>query len=651
MIIATAGHVDHGKTLLVKALTGVDTDRLPEEKARGLTIELGFAYRDLGDGETTGFVDVPGHERFIRTMVAGVSGIDVVLFVIAADDGPMPQTAEHLAILDLLRVQRGVVALSKIDRVDEARVVEVTAAMRDMLKPTELAAINIVPVSALNGTGITELRSAVLDLKKDLPERSQAGNFRLAVDRSFILKGAGRVVTGTVFSGHIHVGDTVHLVPQGGELRVRAIHAQNSEAEAAMVGQRCALNIAGAGLREAEIHRGDWMVSAGAAFATRRFDARVRVLKSEARALRNRTPAHVHVGAADAIGRIVTLDGNAITPGDEGRVQIMLERDMHAVRGDHIVLRDQSARRTVGGGEIIDSLPLVRGRTRVLRLAYLDAMMQVDPHTAASQALEAVPEGIELTRFARAWNLTADEAQDLWQGLPMISIERPASSLGVHADRWRALKAALIDALQRHHEAAPEHKGANESELARQMPEPVTTDLLTALVAEAIRDGAILRDSGALRLPSYAPKRSAADEALWRRVEPLLADADFRVPVVHDLLAPLSMEFEELRDFLERSAQQGYLVKVSAKRFFLPAILSRLANIAHELAAAHDDGVFTVADYRDQSGIGRNAVIEILEYFDRIGFTRRHGQVRKILDASRLGKKSSRCKCFPDGNC
>ena len=246
MIVATAGHVDHGKTLLVKALTGTDTDRLPEEKARGLTIDLGFAYRDLGDGSVTGFVDVPGHEKFIRTMVAGVSGIDVVLFIVAADDGPMPQTAEHLAILDLLGVTRGVVALTKIDRVEAARVAELEARCAALLAPTALAGSPVVPVSAVTGEGIETLREHLLDCARRLPPRAVTGNFRLAVDRSFLLKGAGRVVTGTVFSGAVELEAAVVHLPHGGELRVRGIHAQNREAARAQAGQRCALNLAGA---------------------------------------------------------------------------------------------------------------------------------------------------------------------------------------------------------------------------------------------------------------------------------------------------------------------------------------------------------------------------------------------------------------------
>ncbi len=636
MIITTAGHVDHGKTLLVKALTGVDTDRLPEEKKRGLTIELGFAYRDLGDGETTGFIDVPGHERFIRTMVAGVSGIDVVLFVIAADDGPMPQTAEHLAILDLLDVRRGVVALSKIDRVDSERVDEVSDAMREMMEPTGLAGSPIVPVSAMKGTGVDALRAAILDLKKDLPARSQDGNFRLAIDRSFLLKGTGRVVTGTVFSGKLSVGGSVHHVPSGGELRVRAIHAQNSDADAALNGQRCALNITGAGLREAEIHRGDWIVAAGAAFATKRFDANIHVLESEARALRNRTPVHVHVGATDTIGRVVTLDGNAIQAGGEGRVQIMLEREIHAVRGDAVILRDQSARRTMGGGRVLDPLPIVRGRTRAVRMAYLDAMALENAGAAARRSLDCLPEGIELERFAHSWNLTAGQAGELFDGLPMMSIRSSAGTVGIPAERWQSLKSGVLDALQAMHEEAPDHKGATEASLARALPMPPSADLLNAVLAELIEDRAIVREAGAFRLPGYTPTRSPQDEALWQRIHPLLDPSDLKVPVVHDMLDSLGMKFEDLRDFLDRSAQQAYLVKVNAKRYFLPATMKRLVAIVRDLVQANPDGVFSVADYRNLSGIGRNAVVDILEYFDRIGYTRRHGPVRKILDPSRV---------------
>jgi len=318
VIIATAGHVDHGKTLLVKALTGIDTDRLPEEKQRGLTIELGFAYHDLGDGTITGFIDVPGHERFIRTMVAGVSGIDVVLFIIAADDGPMPQTAEHLAILDLLGVKRGIVALTKTARVSESRVLEVQAQCRRLLAGPSLANIDIIPLSALTGSGVDELRSGLLELSKTLEPRAVKGNFRLAVDRSFVLKGAGRVVTGTVFSGQVASGDAVYHVPDGGELRVRGIHAQNREAEHAVCGQRTALNLVGAGLRDAELRRGDWIVGTGARFSTRRLETMIRVLPGDSRSLRNRTPVHVHIGAADVTGRVVTFDGNALDPGKPG---------------------------------------------------------------------------------------------------------------------------------------------------------------------------------------------------------------------------------------------------------------------------------------------------------------------------------------------
>ncbi len=638
MIVATAGHVDHGKTLLVKALTGVDTDRLPEEKQRGLTIELGFAYHDLGDGSLTGFIDVPGHERFIRTMVAGVSGIDVVLFIIAADDGPMPQTAEHLNILDLLGVSRGVVALTKIDRVSEARLAEVSEQVRALLAATPLAAAPLVPVSALEGRGIETLRETLSALGASVPRRPDDGNFRLAIDRSFLLKGAGRIVTGTVFSGRVAHNDTVHHVPHGGELRVRGIHAQNREADSASAGQRTALNLVGAGLRETELRRGDWIVGSGAALATRRLDAEIRVLSSEGRALRNRTPVHVHIGAADVTGRLVTFDGKAIEPGQLGLTQLMLDRDLHAVYGDRIVLRDQSARRTLAGGTVLDPLPDIRGRGRRERAAYLAAMHNDDVAAALNAALIALDDGVDLARFARTRNLRASEAEALYARIPMVVINSAEHALGFEPARWETLKAQLSPALAACHAQAPERAGATEAEIARQLEPRPKPALLTLLLNELLAVGAIERDGAVLRLPGHAARRAPADEALWQRVRPLLDCADLKTPVVHDMLEPLGMAFKPLEAFLIRSAQEGYLVRISAKRYLLPASMVRLEAMVHELARSQPDGVFSVADFRNHSGIGRNAVVEILEYFDRVGVTRRHGQVRKVIgDDARRG--------------
>ena len=402
MIVATAGHIDHGKTLLVKALTGVDADRLPEEKARGLTIDLGFAYRPGPDGAVIGFVDVPGHERFVRNMVAGVTGIDFALLVVAADDGPMPQTEEHLAILDLIGVVDGAVGLTKIDRVDGARVAEVTEDIRILTLGTVLEDAPVFPVSGLTGAGVPALAQALDSAAERWRGRASPGRFRLAIDRCFVLKGTGVVATGTVFSGTVAVEDEVLLSPPGLKVRVRRLHAQNREATRGGRGQRLALNIAGPGLSRDRVSRGDWLVDPAAGEGTRRFDAHLRLLTGERRPLAHWTPVHAHLGATDLTARVALLEGRRIARGEGALVQMVLDAPTVARHGDRFILRDRSARRTMAGGQVIDPFAAARGRRRPARLAVVRALAPPDPAEALAGLLAASAGGVELAAFVRA---------------------------------------------------------------------------------------------------------------------------------------------------------------------------------------------------------------------------------------------------------
>ena len=459
MIVATAGHIDHGKTLLVKALTGVDTDRLPEEKQRGLTIDLGFAYLPIDDGPTIGFVDVPGHERFIRNMLAGVSGIDLALLIVAADDGPMPQTEEHLAILDLLNVRHGAIAITKIDRVNEQRIAEVSDDIRVLVAGKCLADATMFPVSALKGSGVAELRQFLESAAREIPSRTTAGGFRLAIDRSFILKGAGLVVTGTVFAGETHPGNRLIVMPGGHEVRVRGMHAQNHESDTGAAGQRCALNLTGRGVGRDSVSRGNWLVSPVLNAPTRRLDAQLRVLSSESRPLRHWTPVHVHAGAAALTGRVALLEDRMIQPGETGLVQMVLESPASVVFGDRFVIRDQSARRTIGGGRVIDPFAPGRGRRTPERLRLLEAMDRQDPVAALQAMCEVASGGVDLDRFAITRNLTPEQVASAADGANLVIANTSGAETALASDSWDRLRGRIVDAIVQHHASAADSAG------------------------------------------------------------------------------------------------------------------------------------------------------------------------------------------------
>ena len=405
--------MDHGKTLLVQSLTGVDTDRLEEEKARGLTIDLGFAYMDCDSGVRLGFIDVPGHIRFIRNMLAGVGAVDYALLVIAADDGPMPQTFEHLAILDLLNVRYGAVALTKIDRVNKERVTQVQSRIRELLASTLLRSISIFPVSALTGAGIDKLASALESDARLFNKKQPSGHFRLAIDRCFTIKGAGVVVTGSVFSGNVKLGEELYLQPSNVPVRVRDLHTQNQTATEASEGDRCAINIAGANVSKDTIHRGNWLTSNKDQCVTDRFDARMLVLNTGARELRHWTPVHVHTAASDVTGRLATLEGPAIPAGERGLVQLITSEPLVLCFKDRVIIRDQAAERTIGGGIVVNIESPRRGRARPGRINLLRNIAGKDRQFVLEYLLGHNDKGIPAGYWRNSLNLREDEFQQM----------------------------------------------------------------------------------------------------------------------------------------------------------------------------------------------------------------------------------------------
>ena len=630
MIIATAGHIDHGKTVLVKALTGVDTDRLPEEKQRGVSIDLGFAYDTLGEGTRVGFIDVPGHERFVRNMLAGVTGIDFALLVVAADDGPMPQTLEHLAILDLLGVTAGAVALTKIDRVSPERVAEVRREVEAMLAKTGLAGIPVFPVSGITKEGIPDLRRHLADAAAAHAERSRPGHFRLAIDRCFTLTGAGVIVTGTVFSGTVAVGDRLTLSPRGLAVRVRAIHAQNQQAERGTYGERCAINITGSGLSKEAVHRGDWLLTPSAHAPTRLLDARIRILPGEARPLAHWTSVHLHLGASDVTGRVAVLEGSSIAPGNDGLAQLVLDRPVGAVRGDRLILRDQSAQRTIGGGVVVDPFSPRKGRRTPIRLAMLAALEVEPPQDRLRAVLDRSPAGVGLNQLALAWNLDNAQAEGLWRGVDMVRTGKPDHPIGIAPQHWRDARAAVLDSLRAWHDARPDQPGPGEERLRRLLPQRITPEVFSALLLDLLREKEILRDGSGISLPGHRPALLAADAELWERIVALLDVDDLRPPRVREVAEELDVDLKKLEQLLARVTRMGLVHRVADNRYYLADTLRRLAQVAETLCRKSPDATFDARAFRDASGIGRNVAIQVLEFFDKLGVTRREGDARRI---------------------
>jgi len=630
MIVGTAGHIDHGKTALVRALTGVDTDRLPEEKARGISIELGYAFAPLSDGTILGFVDVPGHEKFVHAMLAGATGIDFALLIVAADDGVMPQTREHLAIVDLLGVRAGAVALSKVDVVEASRVDEVARDVRRLLATTTaLADAPVFPVSARTGEGVAALREHLAAAASPMRRPDAGGRFRLAVDRSFTLQGIGTVVTGTVHAGSVQVGDELVVLPDGHRARVRSLHAQNRATEHAIAGERCALNLAG--VARDDVERGAWVVAPSIALETDRFDADVRWLADAPKALANGTSVHVHLGAAHVAARLVALA--AADDAGSVRCQVVLARPLHALHGDRFVVRDAAATHTLGGGRVLDPQAPARYRRTPERLALLAALAHDDPVACLAQLVALSPGGVDLTRFARAHNVADVDA--LARAVPGRRVTGDGHDHLVADVHWRALGERVRDALGRFHAAHPDELGP-EATRTRRIALPRHEDaIFRALVADEIAAGRLRRSGPFLHLPDHDNAPSPQDRALLERLLPRLAEGAFDPPWVRDLVRDLGEPEALVRSALVRAARRGEVFQVVRDLFYTRRAIAHLAALARAQQDAAGD--VRAAPFRDATGLGRKRAIQVLEFFDRVGFTRRVRESHHVRTETLLG--------------
>ncbi len=626
MIIATAGHIDHGKTLLVKTLTGTDTDRLPEEKARGISIDLGFAYLPLESGGLIGFVDVPGHERFIRNMLAGVSGIDFALLIVAADDGVMPQTIEHLQILDLLHIRRGAAVITKTDRVEAPRIEQVKAQVRALLAPTRLADATIHPASAISGSGMAELKSMLIEQAATLGGRSIEGqHMRYAIDRAFSIAGSGTVVTGTVFNGIVRSGDRLLISPAGREVRVRGIQIHGKAAEQARAGERCALNLTGTDVES--VRRGDWIMSAAIHRPTRKLDVRLSVLAGEKHPLKHWTPVHLHLGTADVTARVSLRRGESLAPGAEIIARLVLDDPVSALHGDRFILRDQSAMRTIGGGTLIDPAPpeMRRGKSRDTMLVALES---ADPGIALA-ALAAGGRPVDPAHFEAIFNLLPEVAAAEYSraGLVMLGKER---RIALPGKRIADLHEAVVKQLRAFHQALPQAGGIESEVLRKSLAPDLDTDMFGHLLRLLVDQRRIEIHSSLARIPGHDTTANSADAQMWETVRPALQSAGFNTPPLRELAPQLKLKDALLKDFLYRQMKAGNLYRVGAERFYLKATMAVLAATAQAVCTRQPNGLFTAAQYRDATGIGRTLAIEILETLDSLQITQRIGDARKM---------------------
>ncbi len=636
MIVATAGHVDHGKTSLVRQLTGVDTDRLEEEKRRGLSINLGYAYQPVEGGSPIGFIDVPGHHRFINTMIAGVSGIDLGMLIVAADDGPMPQTVEHLDVLRLMGVQRYLLVVTKIDRVETARVDEVRSLATALLSQRNLEPLDCFPLSNESGEGVARLRECLIDQSTSQPVQNVRGKFRLSIDRSFNLKGAGLVVTGTATSGSISLGDQLLLLPQNQTLKVRSIHVQNKPADSAQAGQRCALNVGG-DVEKADIERGDWLVCPEAGTTSRRLDARLELLSDLSFPVRHLSPVRLHIGAKRVSGKLYLLDASAennkLSPSANALVQLILEQPVSSITRERFLLRDDSESVTLGGGVVLDPYAPRSGKASGARLQYLAAMEYQNP----SESLQALLDSgglVDYSHFASSWNLSESEASALI-GSEARQFSDNGTSYLVSESVWQALLNRMSESFAHWHGDHSQIAGLKPTDIRAAFDLNVASPLLQAALLEMLQSDQLKLRDGLVALASHAAVATQA-QLRWQKIAEALQARNLDIPLRSQLVEATGFSAKKIESACHTAAGEGLAFAITSTRYATRHTVAALAAIV--LRMDRDNEPLTVINFKSHMGTGRKVAIEVLEYFDKIGFTQRNEDMRTVLNSELPGR-------------
>lgn len=628
LILGTAGHIDHGKTSLVKALTGTDTDRLKEEKARGITIELGFAHLELPGGIEFGVVDVPGHEKFVRAMVAGVAGMDLVMLVIAADEGIMPQTREHLDILRLLGVHSGLVALTKSDMVEPDWLPLVEEEVREFVAGTFLERAPIVPVSSKTGAGLDALKVELALLAEGAAEKKRDGAFRLPVDRVFTVAGFGTVVTGTLLAGEINLGDELELLPAGPCGRVRGIQAHGAKTDIGQAGQRLAVNLQGIDLDQA--HRGDVVVPLGLFRTTRRVDVRLDHLASAFRDLKHRSTVRFHSGTSEVTAQIILLEHDQLLPGSTGYAQLRLAEPLLLVSGDPYLIRATSPSITIGGGIVLDPFPPARRRRGEEALKLLESLDAAEHQKTCSLIVaQSLLSGVSFDEIILRSGIPRRQAETALQGLLATSAivqmtREPRIFLSKEAHN--TLKQLLLAELSGYLAANLLKDGISKEELKTRIPKRSDQRFFAPLLAELEKEGQLIAERDLVRLAGTRKAAAAQTSGLVSSISRALADKGIEPPTIRELAEVNQSSEKEIRDHLAVLTREGTVTRVSGEIFYDSAVLGTIREqLCSHLKAK---GEITPGEFRELTGLSRKFMIPLLEFFDSQKLTIRIGDKR-----------------------